>query len=88
MYVTQTGRNIQAMKEMTKQSIIELEEEKIEYFQSSGETSDTSTRKTVPDSYNYFPVTNLLAQIDCVLQIAQCILKIERVCSIRTSNHS
>ena len=33
------------------------------------------------DCYNYYPVKHLIAQVHCVLHIAQSILRIERVCS-------
>ena len=33
------------------------------------------------DCYNYYPDKHLIAQINCVLHIAQSILRIESVCS-------
>ena len=45
-------------------------------------TSSTERRNCKTDDFNYFPVKSLIAQLECVLQIAQCILRIERVCSI------
>ena len=45
-------------------------------------TSGTAQEYCKEECFNYFPVKSLIAQLECVLQISQCILKIERVCFI------
>ena len=65
------------------------------YSQKDGEYSDmhikpknasgTAQKYCKEECFNYFPVKSLIAQLECVLQIAQCILRIERVCLISKS---
>ena len=45
-------------------------------------TSGKAQKYCKEECFNYFPVKSLIAQLECVLQIAQCILRIERVCFI------
>ena len=45
-------------------------------------TLDSVSKKERTEHYTYFPVLHLICQFECMLQIAQSILRIERVCSI------
>ena len=89
MYSFQIGGNISTMADMTT------------YFDETGKKKGYSEyvsnvdgiyRTTSPSStlnnYDYYPLDALLSQLDCVLQIAQCLLRIERICFIKCLKRS
>ena len=69
---------------MIKECVDNLEEGiDSKYLSRDKKFFDTSSfRNYVPHFYTYFPLANLLAQLECILQMSQCILRIERVCSV------
>ena len=75
---------------MTKECIDNLEQGiDLKYLSSDEKNFDTSSFGNYPpNSYNYFPLSSLLAQLECALQMSQCILRIERVCSVAKNRRS
>ena len=89
MCTVQGGGNVHILVDMAKQCL--QNEEQIEDRQEltkTGKSVENPLETSIPNCYNYFPLRNLLAQLECVLQIAQCILRVERVCSIHKSKDS
>ena len=84
IYVIQAGGNVQMLADMAKGSVKTGEHGHDEnYLLDIEETFDKSSSDTSePKYFNYYPLTNLLAQLECVLQMSQCILRIERICSV------
>ena len=84
IYVIQAGGNVQMLADMATGSVKKGEHGHDEsYLLDIEEMFDKSSSDTSePKYFNYYPLRNLLAQLVCVLQMSQCILRIERICSV------
>ena len=84
MYSFQIGGNISTMADMTTHFD---ETGKKKGYSEYVSNVDGIYRTTSPSStlynYDYYPLDALSSQLDCVLQIAQCLLRIERICFIK-----
>ena len=84
--LSKNGDSLKELENMVDQSFTLEDGESVKYYQSGVNAVNMTKRQFEPSSYRLYPVNILFAQLDCMLQIAQRILKIERLCSIRASN--
>ena len=89
MFAFQLSKNGDSLKDLENmvEKLITLQDgETVKYYQSDANAVNMTKRQFELSSYLLYPVNILFAQLDCMLQIAERILKIERLCSIRASN--
>lgn len=84
MYSLQIGGTVSTLADMTTY-FDETEKKKrySEYVSNIDDIHHTTSPSTILDEYDYYPRDALLSQLDCVLQIAQCLLRIERICLVK-----
>ena len=54
-----------------------------EYVSNVDGIHHTTSPSSTLNEYEYYPLDALVSQLDCVLQIAQCLLRIERICLVK-----
>ena len=84
--LSKSGDSQKELINMVEKSIPVQDGENVKYHPSGANAVNMTNRKFELSSYRLYPVNILFAQLDCMLQIAERILKIERLCSIRASN--
>ena len=84
MYSFQIGGNISTLADMTTH-FDETGKKKgySEYVSNVDGIHRTTSPSSTLNEYDYYPPNALLLQLDCVLQIAQCLLRIERICLVK-----
>ena len=80
----QAAGHVQILADMATEfsEIVEQEADENSLLNNKGTFETSSSNTSLPNSYNYFPRTNLIAQLECVLHMSQYILRIERICSV------
>ena len=84
MHSLQIGGNISTMADMTTYfDETRKKKEYSEYAPNVDGIYHTASPSSTLNEYDYYPLDALFSQLDCVLQIAQCLLRIERICFVK-----